>query len=88
MRKIGVIGGMGPQATMDFEARVHAVSQRLIPPYKVLGYPPMIVYYCRRAPLLLQADGEPILPPQVNPGLLHAAKVVSALSPPRPAARR
>lgn len=78
MQTIGVIGGMGPQATMDFEARVHAVSQRLIPPSKATGYPTMIVYYCRHAPLLLHPDGAPILPPQVHPGLLHAAKVVGA----------
>ena len=31
MKTIGVPGGLGPQATMDFEARVHAAAQRLIP---------------------------------------------------------
>ena len=31
MKTIGVLGGLGPQATMDFEARVHAAAQRLIP---------------------------------------------------------
>ncbi len=31
MKTIGVLGGIGPQATMDFEARVHRVAQRLIP---------------------------------------------------------
>ena len=31
MKTIGVLGGLGPQATEDFEARVHAVAQRLIP---------------------------------------------------------
>ena len=33
MKTIGVIGGIGPQATMDFEARVHRVAQRRIPPH-------------------------------------------------------
>ena len=32
MKTIGVLGGLGPQATMDFEARVHRVAQRLIAP--------------------------------------------------------
>src|SRR5262245_30993925 len=40
MKTIGVLGGLGPQATMDFEARVHRVAQRLIPPDKNCGYPP------------------------------------------------
>jgi len=34
MKTIGVLGGLGPQATMDFEARLHAVSQQLIAPPK------------------------------------------------------
>ena len=29
MKTIGVLGGLGPQATMDFEARIHTVSQQL-----------------------------------------------------------
>ena len=33
MKTIGVIGGLGPQATMAFEAMVHEVSQNLIPPH-------------------------------------------------------
>ena len=32
MKTIGVLGGIGPQATMDVEARMHRESQRLIPP--------------------------------------------------------
>ena len=48
MKTIGVLGGLGPQATMDFEARVHAVSRRLIPGRGNGGYPPMVVYYHRR----------------------------------------
>jgi hypothetical protein len=30
MRRMGVLGGMSAQATMDFEARVHRVSQLLL----------------------------------------------------------
>lgn len=78
MQTIGVIGGMGPQATMDFEARVHRVSQRLIPSHLVSGYPPMLVYYCRHAPQLIHDDGTPIMPIQPDPGLLSAARIVGS----------
>jgi aspartate/glutamate racemase len=44
MKTIGVLGGLGPQATMDFEVRLHAVSQQLIAPNASTGYPPMLVY--------------------------------------------
>ena len=30
MKTIGVLGGLGPQATKDFEARPHQVAHRLI----------------------------------------------------------
>ena len=53
MKTIGVLGGLGPQATMDFEARVHAAAQRLIPQIANTGYPPMIVTYLRCAPMIL-----------------------------------
>src|SRR5262247_1559710 len=62
VKTIGVLGGHGPQATMDFEARVHRVAQRLIPPNLNAGYPPMVVYYCRHAPILLTDTGTPQLP--------------------------
>lgn len=53
MKTIGVLGGLGPQATMDFEQRVHRIAQELIPPHGNSGYPPMVVYYCRHPPVLL-----------------------------------
>ena len=80
MQTIGVIGGMGPQATMDFEARVHRASQQLIPQHFVSGYPPMVVYYCRHAPLLIHDDGSSILPIQPDPGLLRAARAVGSVA--------
>ncbi len=69
MKTIGVIGGMGPQATMDFEARVHDISQRLLPQFANTGYPPMVVYYHRNFPLVLGADRKPIEPYQPEPHL-------------------
>jgi aspartate racemase len=78
MKTIGVLGGLGPQATMDFETRVHAVSQRLIPGRGNQGYPPMVVYYHRRAPVVTTDDGAPVWPLQLDPLLLDAARRLGA----------
>jgi|SRR5579859_2473350 len=78
MKMIGVLGGLGPQATMDFEARVHVVSQQLLAPRANTGYPPMIVYYYRYAPFLMQDEHTPIFPLQPDPRLLAAAKQLGA----------
>ena len=78
MKTIGVLGGMGPQATMDFEQRVHAVSQRLIPQQANQGYPPMVVYYHRSAPVVMQDDDTAVFPLQPDPVLLEAARRLGA----------
>jgi aspartate racemase len=79
VKTIGVLGGIGPQATMDFEARVHAVAQRLIPPQANTGYPPMVVYYHRRPPVLVGPDGHsPIFPIQPDPVFLDALRRLGA----------
>jgi aspartate racemase len=80
MKTIGVLGGLGPQATMDFEARIHRVAQRLITPSYNRGYPPMVVYYCRHAPGLLTEQDKPQLPPRPDPRLLEAAKRLGGLA--------
>ncbi len=74
MKTIGILGGLGPQATMDLELRLHAVSQRLIPQRGNRGYPPLCVYYHRCPPVLMGSDGAPVLPYQVDPSLLEAAR--------------
>jgi aspartate racemase len=74
MKTIGVLGGLGPQATMDFEARVHTVSRKLIPARRSGGYPPMLVYYYRFPPFLLGEDETPLLPLQPDSRLLDAAR--------------
>jgi aspartate racemase len=71
VKTIGVLGGIGPQATMDFETRVHRVSRRLIPPSRNAGYPPMVVYYLRHAPFLLTEEGTPQRPLRLDPRLLE-----------------
>jgi aspartate racemase len=69
VKTIGVLGGLGPQATMDFEARVHAVSQRLIPQVANSGYPPMVVYYHRYPPFVQDEHNKPIPPLRLEPRL-------------------
>ena len=73
MKTMGVLGGISPQATMDFEARVHRVSQQLIPQRRNAGYPPMVVWYHRRLPIRVDADARPLTPRQVDPQLVDAA---------------
>jgi aspartate racemase len=73
MKRFGVLGGISAQATMDFEARAHRVAQQLVPQSWNAGYPPMVVWYHRRLPMRLGADGRPIVPMQVDPELLEAA---------------
>ena len=75
MRTIGVIGGFGPQATMEFQARVHAIAQRRIPPDGIRGYPPMIVYYHRNLPVAVKPDGSPEKPFRVSPDLLRGIAI-------------
>jgi aspartate racemase len=74
MKIIGVLGGLGPQATMDFEVRIHRVAQRLIPPDRNCGYPPMVVYYYRHPPVILTAEGKPMVLHRPDPRLLEAAR--------------
>ena len=74
MKRMGVLGGISPQATMDFEARVHKVAQRLIPQDWNRGYPPMVVWYHRRMPVRVGADNRPLLPMEIDPELVEAAR--------------
>lgn len=73
MKRIGVLGGMSPQATMDFEMRVHRLSQQLVPQDWNAGYPPMVVWYHRRLPVRVGEDGRPSVPMQIDPHLVQAA---------------
>jgi aspartate racemase len=79
MKTIGILGGLGPQATMDFEERLHRVSQKLIPQHANEGYPKIITYFFRQKPFKASPDGSPETPFQVNPELLKAAKELSTL---------
>jgi aspartate racemase len=76
MKRMGVLGGISAQATIDFEARVHRVSQRLIPQQANRGYPPMVVWYHRRPPIRVRDDGRPVEPREIDPELVEAARWV------------
>jgi aspartate racemase len=78
VKTIGVLGGMGPQATMDFEQRVHRVAQQTIPPHFNSGYPPMIVLYHRRPPVVIEPDGTPRKPITLDPALMDSARAIGA----------
>lgn len=80
MKTIGILGGIGPQATMSLEQNIHQASQRLIPRAFNSGYPPMVSYYYRHAPVLLKDENVPIFPFQPDPRLLDAAKSLGAIS--------
>lgn len=73
MKTIGILGGLGPQATMDLERQIHGVSQRLIKQFVNRGYPPMVVHYFRDAPMVLDEHGEVPAVLEPHPGLLAAA---------------
>jgi len=72
MRTIGVLGGIGPQATIDFEVRLHETSQRLIPQQLNEGYPPMVTVYLRHQPVLFEHD-RPRQPLEIDPRVLEMA---------------
>ena len=76
MKTIGVIGGIGPQATMDFEHRLHRAAQEKIPADFNRGYPPLVVAYVRRPPAQLEpgTGHRPRQPLAADPALLDAAR--------------
>lgn len=80
MKTIGVLGGIGPQATMDFEQRLHQAAQRLIPRRGNSGYPPLVVYYHRRPPVLVDEAGRSLLPLVPDPQLLAGARQLGQIA--------
>jgi aspartate racemase len=79
MKTIGIIGGIGPQATMQYEELLHAAAQKYISVELInanSGYPPMIVYYLREAPIKRTPDGKPIFPYTPSESMIKAAKLL------------
>jgi aspartate racemase len=79
MKRMGVLGGVSAQATMDFEARVHRIAQRLVPQHRNQGYPPMVVWYHRRSPIRMDADGRPVEPRAIDPEMVEAARWLGSI---------
>lgn len=79
MKTIGVLGGVGPQATMDFEKKFHRAANELIPQFINRGYPPMIVSYFRNDPRIVNSEGSIIGKLRANKNLLGAAKKLGGL---------
>ena len=80
MKTVGVIGGLGPQATMDFEKQFHQAANRLIKPQFNSGYPPLVVIYFRHPPVKVGEDGQPVFPIQPDPRLLEGARALGRLA--------
>ncbi|NJM06756.1 hypothetical protein HC891_12075 [Candidatus Gracilibacteria bacterium] len=79
MKTIGVLGGLGPQATIDFEQRLHRVAQRLTSQQGDTVYPPLVSWFFRELPVLMPVDGSsPSELPPVNPRLLEAAQALGS----------
>lgn len=79
MKTIGVLGGLGPQATMAFEAEIHRQSQQAIPAHINEGYPPMVTLYVRHTPVLTNATGIPLEPLTLDPRMLDSAAKLGKL---------
>ena len=68
VKTIGVLGGLGPQATMDsLKPASTAWHSALIPLNKNGGYPPMVVYYYRHPPGLPDGRGQATIPLPARP---------------------
>jgi len=80
MKTIGIIGGMGPQATMDLEMRIHKIAQQVLTPAQNGGYPPLVVEYYRHPPMVMSENAQPVFPLQVDPRLLAVAKKLDTMA--------
>ncbi len=74
MQTIGVIGGIGPQATMQFEALLHREAQAIQTGQAVEAYPPLVTWYHRASPMVTDDRGAPVEPLRPHPALLDAAR--------------
>ncbi len=80
MKTIGILGGIGPHATMDLEQRIHRVSQRLIPPHANSGYPPLVVWYHRNPPFVMDEHFHPRMPFQIHPDIARGARYLGQVA--------
>ena len=84
--RIGALGGLGPRPRWISSAG-HEVAQAPYLSGRTYGYPPMVVYYLRHAPVLVSEEGEPILPMQPTracSGRPHALRLLVITPSPAP----
>ena len=80
MKTIGVIGGLGPQSTLDILDRLHKVCQKRIPQMANSGYPRLYVGFCHEAPMAINADGSMRDPLAPSSELLDVARAIGAIT--------
>lgn len=80
MQTIGVIGGIGPQATIDFESRVYRAARARTPGEATSGFPRLVVWLLNHPPLVVTESGLPSLPLTPHPGLLDAAQSLGTVA--------
>jgi len=70
---VGVLGGFGPEATVDFYQRVLDYAKKRVTGSRAnTGYPKMIIYSCNFIPFDTSDENEK----RANPELLEAAKTL------------
>ena len=68
LKTIGVLGGLGPQATIDFYSKVLSYCQTKIEAHANECYPEMVIYNCNFPPFSEKNQNK------INPKLIKAAK--------------
>jgi aspartate racemase len=74
MKTIGILGGFGPDATLEIEAEILRESRRLLPQRFNQGYPPVVTVHLRHPPILLENGVPPEGPFRVDPRVLETAR--------------
>lgn len=80
MKTIGILGGIGPHATMDFEQRIHVESRKVIPPHGNSGYPRLVVWYHRNPPFVMDEHFVPKIPLTIHPDIAYGARMLGQVA--------
>jgi aspartate racemase len=79
VQTIGILGGFGPDATIDLERRILVESRKLVAADFNRGYPPVVSFHLRHPPIQLK-DGAPLSGPlRIDPRVLEAAARLGSL---------
>ncbi len=80
MKTIGILGGFGPDATIELERRILEESRRRIPPALNGGYPPVVTFHLRHPPVRHEHGAPPAGPLRIDDRVLEAARRLGALA--------